>query len=100
MDGKIQLNLVIVLLVLLLLLTGYQAFKPSAPSGRYEYKIESIADADFQNSMNLLGMQGWEAVSARRASNGNETSPTFSYEIIFRRQLASGALPPMPLKTP
>jgi hypothetical protein len=47
--------------------------------------IKDVPDNDFENQMNALGQQGWDAVSARRASNGTD-SPTFSYEIIFKRE--------------
>src|SRR5689334_8499036 len=88
-----QPTVAVLLLALLLIVSLYQTLNMPAPARRYEYKIEIIPDDKFQQSMNLLGYQGWEAVSARRASDGNSTAPTFSYEIIFRRPL-KGAMAP------
>ena len=41
-------------------------------------------DRDFENDGKLLGMDGWEIVSARRASDG---TGEFSYEVIAKRRL-------------
>lgn len=51
---------------------------------KWEYMIQAVPDQAFQEEMNKLGGDGWEAISARRASSGAES--VFSYEIIFRRR--------------
>lgn len=52
---------------------------------QWEYKIESFPDRFFDQRMNTMGRDGWELVFARRASDGSDYSPTFSYEMIFKR---------------
>ena len=58
--------------------------KMNAP-GQWEYRIESLPDRTFDQRINALGQEGWELVFARRASDGSDYSPTFSYEMIFKR---------------
>ena len=48
----------------------------------WEYKIDSPYDETFESSMNFMGRQGWELVSARRATS-KYGSP--KYEMIFKR---------------
>ena len=51
---------------------------------RWEYTVAALSDRDFENDGKLLGMDGWEIVSARRASDG---TGEFSYEVIAKRRL-------------
>lgn len=53
----------------------------------WEYRVEAISDLGFTAEINRLGAQGWEAVTARRASDGATYYPTYSYEIIFKRRV-------------
>ena len=55
------------------------------PSQKWEYRIFAIPDLSFDTQINALGSDGWELVFARRASDGSETRPTMSYEVIFKR---------------
>lgn len=55
---------------------------------KWEYKVEAPSDYGLTEKLNRLGAQGWEVVSARRASDGSSYSPTFSYEIIFKRRVS------------
>jgi hypothetical protein len=89
---SLQFNAVLMLLLILIVITGLQASKayqiPPAPTPfRWEYKVEKIPDDEFTNSMNKLGAEGWEAISARRATDSVTTTVPFYYEIIFRRPL-------------
>jgi len=59
--------------------------KISAPI-QWEYRIESVPDRSFDQRINAMGREGWELVFARRASDGADYSPTFSYEMIFKRR--------------
>jgi hypothetical protein len=51
---------------------------------KWEYRIVAVPDGTFDVAMNALGREGWELVTARRASDGSST-PTFSYEVILKR---------------
>ncbi len=80
--SKLQGNIIIGLLVIATLLGLWSNLKPSP---KWEYKIEAVPDVAFESGMTTLGDEGWEAVSARRASSGEGKSAVFSYEIIFKR---------------
>jgi hypothetical protein len=80
--SKLQGNIIIGLLVIALALALWNTFRPNT---KWEYKIEAVPDLTFERSMIALGDDGWELVSARRASSGEGTLTKFSYEIIFKR---------------
>jgi len=77
---------VVALLVILTLLVGWQVLKPYP---KWEYKIESVSDYSFSISIDNLGRDGWELVTARRATSsatpGSTEKPEVSYEMIFKR---------------
>ena len=60
---------------------------------KWEYKIEAPEDVLFEIKVNELGREGWELVSARRAT-GSGYGDSASYEMIFKRPLAKGAVDP------
>ncbi|HWD39102.1 MAG TPA: hypothetical protein VG944_09665 [Fimbriimonas sp.] len=68
--------------VLILLLLAFSALK--ARSRSWEYKLEDIPDAEFNDELNQMGSKGWEMIFARRASGGDQ-DPTTNYEVIFKR---------------
>jgi hypothetical protein len=76
-----------VVIGLLIVLLGVQGWMLLRPPQKWEYKILPIADEIFTTQMQQLGDEGWEIVTARRASTGPENSskPIFAYEIIFKR---------------
>ena len=78
---------IILLLVLALALSAYTAFSPVAVKSatHWEYMIEAIPDGSFEESINKLGAQGWELVSARRATSSVGENTEYSYEMIFKR---------------
>lgn len=87
-----QLNAVIGLLALVVLLTivslGQKWSELSKPAPKWEYAIQQVPDASFVETMNKAGANGWELVSARRATSDDLASnpkPVFYYEMIFRR---------------
>jgi hypothetical protein len=49
----------------------------------YEYKIESVNDLIFTETMNTRGVEGWDLVFARRARDSD--TERFEYECIFKR---------------
>ena len=57
------------------------------PPQRWVYKIEAPGDDEFAPVMDSLGRQGWELVSARRATSSSSSSQSASYEMIFKRPL-------------
>ena len=104
--SKFQGTMMILLLCIGLALVGWYTFEISAgfdeqlqtAIGRidavsekinapiqWEYRIESFPDRSFDQRINTMGSDGWELVFARRASDGSDYSPTFSYEMIFKR---------------
>lgn len=74
-----------VLITLIAVMLGFQvlSFIINNPfSTQWEYKIVSPDDLEIVDDLNLLGTQGWEVVTARRASGyGN----SYSYEMILKR---------------
>lgn len=66
---------------ILLVLLAFQMFHRP----RYEYMTSSPGDYTFSEQMNKLGAQGWKTESCRRASDGADYSPTFSYECVMSR---------------
>lgn len=80
-------TVIIVLLILALFVFPFfhSLFSGVLPSQEWEYRIIAIPDSSFETKINALGADGWELVFARRASDGSETRPTMSYEMIFKR---------------
>ena len=58
---------------------------------KWEYKIVSPNDLTFDIEVNKLGEQGWELVSARRATSGSGYSSSASYEMIFKRPISTSS---------
>ena len=71
-------------LVGLLLLLGFNTLAGQKTQAVvYEYKIDSVPDLTFTETMNVQGSEGWELVFARRAKESS--SDDFTYECIFKR---------------
>jgi hypothetical protein len=90
-------NVIIGLLVVLVLIgavhTVDRFFAPKSEP-KWEYASQKVADAEFVETMNRAGMNGWELVSARRASDAPLIqNPVYYYEMIFRRQMGPNRLP-------
>lgn len=74
---------------------------PAVP--KWEYRIASPSDEDLQAQLRALGADGWEIVSARRATSSDGGGRTAaSYEMILKRPLSDRAAsdllatPPVP----
>ncbi|MCC6233060.1 MAG: DUF4177 domain-containing protein [Verrucomicrobiales bacterium] len=81
---KVQGSWVISLLVILIGLLGVITFGArfqAAP--KWEYRLESPSDLFFESELDRLGKDGWELVSARRATSSYGDGA--SYEMIFKR---------------
>src|SRR5262245_48161002 len=85
---------VIVIGLLMLLLAAmmslaWKAYQspPSPTAVKWEYHIASAPDPLVEDMMNKLGAEGWEVISARRATANVGSNVTGQYEIIFRRQI-------------
>jgi hypothetical protein len=77
---------VVLLLIIQIVLAVYTVAFGAKPAERsWEYQIVAIPDSLFDTKLNELGKDGWEIVSARRASDGSTYAPTFSYELILKR---------------
>jgi hypothetical protein len=76
---KLLLALVALAVIALALVAGVILEPPG-----YEYAVFSVPDEQLVPSLNKIGAQGWEVISARRAveSRGSDAS----YEMILRRQ--------------
>ena len=81
---RAQAMVTIILLLVLLLVFATWALG-LWPVQKWEYRIESPSDAKFEATMNMLGNDGWELVSARRATSGSGYLQTASYEMILKR---------------
>jgi hypothetical protein len=63
--------------------------KQRAPR-RFEYAVTAPLDATFESEMNELGKEGWEIVSARRATSALGAP----YEVIMKREVTTQSNPP------
>ena len=75
------------LFLILFVLLGADLYRQFMPP-RWDYTIKSVSDQRFVQEMLEMGSDGWELVSARRATSDTENPApsTFSYEIIFKRR--------------
>lgn len=80
--SKFQANIIIALLCLGFILSIWSALKPTP---KWEYRIVAVPDITFKIGIAELGDDGWELVTARRASSGEGKSTEFSYEMVFKR---------------
>lgn len=74
--------------LLLLVIAGAAIVVSSAVSHyksipRWEYEVTNPDDAFLTTTMNRMGSNGWELVSARRAED--PSTRKFNYEMIFKR---------------
>ena len=90
-----RLNLIAVLLLLTLLISSAQMFLNRAIPEQWQYTIASPKDVELKTAMDKLGADGWELVSARRASDGDRINPTMSYEMILKKRGAATAISPV-----
>jgi hypothetical protein len=84
---KVQI-LTCTILAILTITVGFDIFirhTTRPPDDAWQYLVKSVADEHFDDQMDKLGGDGWEVVSARRASNGADRNPVFSYELILKR---------------
>ena len=74
----------IALLSLLLAANVFQLRQlSSAVDLGWEYDVVTIGDSEWDSVADKVGSQGWEIVSARRASDSNDN---FAYECIVKRR--------------
>jgi len=53
-----------------------------ASAQAWEYRIEYLGDLEFRSGIEEIGQEGWELVSARRATSDDD----YGYEMIFKRR--------------
>lgn len=80
-----------IIIVLLILASGFTLFEKIKPVEQWEYLIESPSDLMFNYTMDRLGKEGWELVTARRATGGYDDA---QYECIFKRPVRIFNQPP------
>jgi hypothetical protein len=68
-------------------LLGLETF--SHPPDRWSYMIIAPKDEDLLKQLDEAGAQGWEVISSRRASSGEGSRSTMSYEMILKRRGAT-----------
>lgn len=71
-----------IIIVLVLIGLGAPVFGSLRPTPKWDYRIESPSDKLFESEIKRLGDEGWELVTARRATS-DYSGP--SYEMIFKR---------------
>lgn len=81
--GYVLVVLIFALLISYLAVNFY--FKEDARVIKWEYRIVSLEDLQFQESMEALGNAGWELAFARRAVSGEGYSSKGVYECIFKK---------------
>jgi len=85
-----RLNIAVALLLLLLLASIGSVFVHRAVPETWQYTIAVPKDTELITVVNRMGADGWELVSARRASDGS-TPPNMSYEMIFKKRGVASA---------
>ncbi|RTE85502.1 MULTISPECIES: DUF4177 domain-containing protein [Gammaproteobacteria] len=78
-----QANILIFLVIVLIAVVALNLQK-KLTSQSWEYKISAPSDSNFESQMNEFGEEGWELVTARRATNSYGGA---SYEVILKRPL-------------
>jgi hypothetical protein len=81
-----RLNVIALVLVLILLVSAGQMFLNRALPEQWQYTIAAPKDEELKTTIDKLGADGWELVSARRASDGDSKNPKMSYEMIFKKR--------------
>lgn len=82
---RLESRIGLVLLALIAALLAMSVFWQR--NNAWEYRIVSPADADLHYTLEQMGVQGYELVSARRANGGDENTSDVRYEMIFKRRL-------------
>ena len=70
--------------LLLAAILGVQVVSVFQRRNAWEYMISAPSDINLQDSLDTFGENGWELVTARRATSSR--SNEFSYECIFKRR--------------
>ena len=90
--ARTLLTLAVILLSVIAVLLGFPLF--DHPPDTWSYSIVAPKDDDLIMALNKAGAAGWEVVSARRATSGEGSTATASYELILKRQGATKPLEP------
>ena len=84
---RILLSISVVLLAVIAVLIAVQTF--DHPPDVWSYIVLAPKDEDLIKELNQAGALGWEVVSSRRATSGEGSSSTASYEMILKRRGAA-----------
>lgn len=77
-------TLLSIMLLLQLISTLWMSRTPPALLPQWEYRVVAPSDGMFDTEMNRLGKEGWEVISARRATAAGDSN-LVSYEVILKR---------------
>jgi len=92
-------RLILFVAVVLLAVQSWQVLQGHTTQRQlWEYTIEAPTDAALPKRLTAIGLNGWEIVSARRATSEVNGETIAAYEMILRRPAAkpTGELPPIP----
>ena len=76
----------IIALMVVIITLQVAALYESRRAEQWSYLVLAPKDAELAKQLEAVGVNGYELVFARRASDGNPISPTMSYEMIFKRR--------------
>ena len=79
-----QLTVLIVLAVLILAALLFLVFR-AARTPEWRYMVIAPPDQMLEGELNRVGAEGWEIVSARRATSGSGDYASAAYELILKR---------------
>ena len=72
-----------IFLLAILVVSAWGTFAPK----HYEYKVAGSPDDTLERDLNRIGEEGWEVISARRATKDASLSkPEMMYEFVLKRQ--------------
>ncbi len=79
----------LVLIAVLLAVSLVLRLAAPPPRGRWEHRVSSAADGEFEEHFDELGEDGWQIVTCRRARVSVGSPRVFRYECVLKRRASS-----------